>query len=50
MTNLEIILTVAVWSLVACVFFHYRSLAIKQQREPDSSVRHDTQPIGDGRL
>ena len=32
MTNLEIILTVGVWVLVACVFCYYRSLAVRQQR------------------
>ncbi|MEI6193069.1 MAG: hypothetical protein WCS42_01930 [Verrucomicrobiota bacterium] len=41
MSNLETILTLAVWALVAIVFSYYRSLALKQQRERDAANRRD---------
>jgi hypothetical protein len=50
MTPLERILTFAVWALVACVFFYYRSLAIKEQQNHDSDgTLPKARSSGDGR-
>jgi hypothetical protein len=40
MSHLEQILTLVVWALVACVFFYYRSLALKQQRNQNQDGNH----------
>jgi len=31
------------------VFFYYRSLAAKQQREQDTEISHDAQTMSEGR-
>jgi len=38
MTNLETILTVGVWALVAVVFCYYRSRAVRQQGEHSPEI------------
>ena len=40
MFNLETFLTLAVWGSVAVVFWHYRSLALKQQHSHESPGRN----------
>jgi len=44
MTNLETILTIAVWTLVASVFCYYRSLAVKQERNHNSDSDRNPSP------
>ena len=47
MSNLEIVLTLAVWMLVGGVFIYYRCLALQPQWEQDVADRHHPRPIGE---
>jgi hypothetical protein len=40
MSHLEAILTLVVWALVVGVFFYYRFLALKQQRNHKRDENH----------